>query len=484
MSGLNNQNPEAKAGPKPGLLWAVLCFLLPVGVILYGTVVVGVRPPVLPLLAAVALAGMMCLPIGYKWKDLQDGMLESLGRVQLAVAILVMVGMIISAWLASGTIPAIIYWGLKLIAPEYFFASAFLLCAVASVATGTSFGTMGTIGVALLGVGGVMGFSPAMTVGAIVSGAYFGDKMSPVSDSTNITATICETPLFTHISSMMWTTIPAAIVAFIGFIILGSTHSVAGAGSMESLAGILSGLEKGFNLSPVAFIPPVLMIVLAYRRYPVLPVMGVCLASALIIALVQGAPLDVLAKQLTTGFKASTESAQLNKLLSRGGLMSVMPTILLLTSGMAFGGILERARVLEVLLDAMLHGSKSPVRLVAATLGSAYIILLGTGSQMLAAIIPGRAFLSEYDRQELDRSVLSRTCEDAGTLGCPLVPWSVHAFYIMGVLGVSAFEFAPYALLNWVVPVFSILCAATGFGMRRRDGSSVRAAAKLQTENV
>jgi NhaC family Na+:H+ antiporter len=483
MSGSNNRNTQdAGAGPRPGLLWAVLCFTLPVGVILYGIVFVGVRPPVLPLLAAVALAGLMCLPVGYTWKELQEGMLESLGRVQLAVAILVMVGMTISAWLASGTIPAIIYWGLKLIAPQYFFASAFVLCAVASVATGTSFGTMGTIGVALLGVGGVMGFSPAMTVGAIVSGAYFGDKMSPVSDSTNITATICETPLFTHISSMMWTTVPAALVAMAGFMLLGATQTAA-SGSLESLSGILAGLENGFNLSPVVFIPPVLMVILAYRRYPVLPVMGVCLLSALLIALAGGATLDVLAKQLTTGYKAATESAQLNKLLSRGGLMSVMPTILLLTSGMAFGGILERARVLEVLLDAMLRGSRSPVRLVASTLGSAYIILLGTGSQMLAAIIPGRAFLHAYDENDLHRSVLSRTCEDAGTLGCPLVPWSVHAFYIMGVLGVSAYEFAPYALLNWGVPVFSILCAMTGIGMRRRDGSPVRRA-PAQVENA
>ena len=186
-------------GNKPSLGWAILSLVLPVAMILYGTLVVGVRPPVLPLIGAVALAGLMGLKTGYRWEELQEGMFEALGRIQIAIAILALVGMIIAAWLASGTIPAIIYWGLKLIAPEHFLLSAMVLCSVASIATGTSFGTMGTIGVALLGVGQALGYPPAMTVGAIVSGAYIGDKMSPVSDSTNITASVCEVPLFDHI---------------------------------------------------------------------------------------------------------------------------------------------------------------------------------------------------------------------------------------------------------------------------------------------
>ncbi|MFW5488489.1 MAG: Na+/H+ antiporter NhaC [Desulfovibrio sp.] len=468
---------------KPSLLWALLTFLLPVAIILYGTVFVGVRPPILPLLVAVAVAGIMCLKIGYSWNELQEGMLAAVGRIQLAVAILMLVGMIIAAWMASGTIPAIIYWGLRLIAPEHFLVSAFLLCAVASLATGTSFGTMGTIGVALIGVGGAMNFTPAWTVGAIVSGAYFGDKMSPVSDSTNIAATVCEVPLFTHISSMLWTTIPAAVVAIVGYEILGSMHTgnLSGIGSINT---ILTTLEASYSLSPIAFIPPVLMIILAYKRLPVLPVMVVCLVSALAIAMFEGATLSALAKQLTTGYKATTASGELNKLLSRGGLMSIMVTILLLTSGMAFGGILEKARVLEVLLDAMLRGAKSTISLVGATLVAAYIILLGTGSQILAVVVPGRAFADAFKDAKIDARILSRTCEDAGTLGCPLVPWSVHAFYILGVLGVSAVDFLPYAFLNIAVPVFSVLCAITGFGIVTRDGKPVRSLRSGKASNA
>ncbi|MCG8531213.1 MAG: Na+/H+ antiporter NhaC [Desulfovibrionales bacterium] len=458
---------------KPSLLWAFLTFTLPVAVILYGTVVVGVRPPVLPLLMAVGLAGIMSLKTGYTWEELQEGMLSAIARIQLAVAILMLVGMIIAAWMASGTIPAIIYWGLKLIAPEHFLVSTFILCSVASLATGTSFGTMGTIGVALLGVGGAMEFDPAWTVGAIVSGAYFGDKMSPVSDSTNITATVCEVPLFTHISSMLWTTVPAALFTIVAYWLLGSAHT-GETGNIANINTILTNIEASFNLSPVVFIPPVLMIVLAYKRFPVLPVMVVCLVSALVIALAEGATISALAGQLTRGYKATTASPELNKLLSRGGLMSIMVTILLLTSGMAFGGILEKARVLEVLLEAMLRGAKSATSLVGATLAAAYVILLGTGSQILAVVVPGRAFSDAYKDADIAPQVLSRTCEDAGTLGCPLVPWSVHAFYIMGVLGVSAVDFLPYAFFNYIIPFVSIGCAVTGYGIFNKKGEASR----------
>lgn len=465
-------------GKKPTLGWAVLSLLLPVAVILYGTLVVGVRPPVLPLIAAVALAGLMGLKTGYRWETLQEGMFEALGRIQIAIAILALVGMIIAAWLASGTIPAIIYWGLKLIAPEHFLLSTMVLCSVASVATGTSFGTMGTIGVALLGVGQALGYPAAMTVGAVVSGAYLGDKMSPVSDSTNITASVCEVPLFDHILSMLWTTVPAFVAAGIVYTFLGFSFAQDQAVSLDSLNLILKGLESHFSLGFVAFIPPLLMIVLAYRRFPVLPVMMVCLLSAVAIALFEGVGLNNLARMMTSGYVSQTGIKQLDPLLSRGGLMSIMPTVLLLCSGMAFGGILERSRVLEVLLEAVLRGARSTVRLVASALAAAYIINLGTGSQMLAVIVPGRAFLEPFRKADISPAVLSRTCEDAGTIGCPLVPWSVHAFYIAGVLGVSAFDFVPYALFNWFVPIFSILCAVTGFGIWRVNGTPVHGSRK------
>ncbi len=468
---------SASAKKRPPLGWALLTLFLPIGVILYGTVILGMRPPVLPLVAGLALAALMCLAAGHKWDDLQEGMVEALGRIQIVIAILVLVGMLIGAWMASGTIPAMIYWGLKLIAPEHFLPSCLVLCSVASIATGTSFGTMGTLGVALLGMGQALGFPSAMTVGAIVSGAYLGDKMSPVSDSTNITAGICEVPLFQHIGSMMWTTVPAFVVAAVFYVFLGNTQAGGGA-TPESLNAVLVGLEAKYPLSLVAFIPPVLMVVFAYLRFPVLPTMLLCILSAIVLALVNGVNPMVLGKTLTSGHVSDTGLKQLDSLLSRGGMLSIMPTVLLLSSGVAFGGILERGGVLEVVLNAMLRGAKSAVRLVASCLAASYLINFGTGSQMLAVIVPGRAFLEPFRKADIHALVLSRTCEDAGTIGCPLIPWSVHAFYIMGILGVGALEFAPYAFLNWLVPVFSLLCAVTGFGIWRRDGAPMRGRGK------
>ena len=465
-------------GNKPSLGWAILSLVLPVAMILYGTLVVGVRPPVLPLIGAVALAGLMGLKTGYRWEELQEGMFEGArthpdrhrhpcaGRHDHRSV----------ARLGDHSRHHLL--GAETDCARHLLLSAMVLCSVASIATGTSFGTMGTIGVALLGVGQALGYPPAMTVGAIVSGAYIGDKMSPVSDSTNITASVCEVPLFDHILSMLWTTVPAFVAAGIVYTVLGFSFAQEQTASLESLNAILSGLEGHFSLDFVAFIPPILMIALAYKRFPVLPVMVACLLSAVAIAVYEGVAFNDLAKMMTSGYVSKTGIKQLDPLLSRGGLLSIMPTVLLLCSGMAFGGILERSRVLEVLLDAVLKGARSAVRLVASVLAAAYIINLGTGSQMLAVIVPGRAFLDSFKKADISPLVLSRTCEDAGTIGCPLVPWSVHAFYIAGVLGVSAFDFAPYAFLNWFVPIFSILCALTGFGIWRLNGTPVHGSRK------
>lgn len=468
---------EAK-GNKPSLGWAILSLVLLVTMILYGTLVVGVRLPVLPLIDAVVLVGLMGLKAGYCWEELQEGMFEALGRIQIVIATLALVGMITAVWLASGIVPTIICWGLKLIAPEYFLLSAMVLCSVTSIATGTSFGTMGTIGVALLGVGQALGCPPVMTVGAIVSGAYVGDKMSPISDSTNITVPVYEAPLFDHILSMLWTAVPAFVAAGIVCTVLGFSFAQEQTASLESLNAILSGLEGHFSLDFVAFVPPILMIALAYKRFPVLPVMMACLLSAMATAVYGDVAFNDLAKMMTSGYVSRTSIKQLDPLLSCGGLLSIMPTVLLLCSGMAFGGILERSRVLEVLFDAVLKGARSAVCLVTSVLVAACIISLGTGSQMLAAIVPGRVFLDSFKKADISSLMLSCACEGAGAIGCPLVPWSVHAFHIAGALGASALDFAPYIFLNWFVPIFSILYVLTGFGIWRLNGMPVHGSRK------
>lgn len=458
---------------KPSLPYALLSFFIPVLIILYGTTVLKIGA-ILPLILATVVASLFAKGIGYSWEEIQQGMFDSIARIMIAVLILIIVGMLIGVWILCGTIPTIIYWGLNLISPASFLMTAFLLCVVASTATGTSFGTMGTVGVALLGVGQALGYPPPMIVGAIVSGAYFGDKMSPVSDSTNITSSVCEVGLFPHIASMMWTTIPAAVLSAIIYLFIGMQHSSAGAAA-GNIPLILKTLEGHFNLSLLTLIPPLVLMIFAYRRVPAVPLLILCVGVGAVAAIVlQGAELKTILQSMMSGYASKSGVKQIDALLSRGGITSVMGTLVLLISGVAFGGVLEKMRTLETLIEATLRWANNTGRLILSVVVSCYIILLGTGSQMVAVIIPGRAFAQAFKDRNINLRVLSRTCEDGGTIGCPLIPWSVHAFYIMGVLGVSAYEFAPYALLNWIVPLFSIAYGYTGLAIWRADGTPIR----------
>ena len=462
-----------EAARKPSTLYALISFLVPVSIILYGTAILKVGA-ILPLVVATIIACLFALKLGYSWDEMQQGMFDSISRVMIAILILIVVGMLIGVWILAGTIPTIIYWGLKLISPTSFLMTTFLICVVASTATGTSFGTMGTVGVALLGVGQALGFPLPMVVGAIVSGAYFGDKMSPVSDSTNIAASVCEVDLFSHISSMMWTTIPAAVVSALIYLFLGMQHGVEGAAA-GNIPLILKTLEGQFNLSLLTLVPPLVLMVFAYRRMPAVPLLILCVGVGILTAvLLQGADVKPIAQSLMGGYASKSGVKQIDALLSRGGISSIMGTLVLLISGVAFGGVLEKMRTLEALIDATLRWAQTTGRLILSVIVSSYIILFGTGSQMVAIIIPARAFAQAFKDRNIHLRVLSRTCEDVGTIGCPLIPWSVHAFYILGVLGVSAYEYAPYALLNWIVPLFSIAYGYTGFAIWKTDGSSVR----------
>lgn len=471
---------------KPSWWYALLAFFVPISLILFGILFLNPRlydkslpgvSPAVYLVMAIVTASLMCFPLVRKWEALQDGIVESLGRIQTAMIILLVVGMIISSWIASGTIPAIIYWGLKLIAPEHFMLSTMIICSVASLATGTSFGTMGTVGVALLAVGQTMGgYSDGMIVGAIVAGAYMGDKMSPVSDTTNVAAAVCGINIFQHIYSMLYTAVPAFIVCAIFYAFLGG--QAGGDMDVERINRMISGLEASFDLSWYAFIPPILLFGLAFLRQPVVPVLIISLVSAVVIGLLT-APQEnlidaarMMSLYLHSGYVSVTENAELNRLLARGGIMSTAGTVVVCYAGMALGGVFERARVLEVLIDLMLSGAKSTLRLVMSALGASLVILVGTGAQMLAIIIPGRAFSGAFKKANLHGSVLSRCCEDIGTLFSPLVPWSVPAFFILGVLKVSAWDFAPWAVMNWIVPLFSAIWAVTGIGIWNADGSS------------
>jgi Na+:H+ antiporter, NhaC family len=464
---------------RPSLILALVSFVVLIVVILWGTAF-SKLPPILPLIAVAVLACLLGKYLGYSWKELQEGMFDSVSRVMAAMILLILVGMLIGIWILSGTIPMFIYWGLELISPSSFLVTTFFLCVLASTLTGTSFGTMGTMGVALLGVGQAMGYPLPMVVGAIVSGAYFGDKVSPVSSSTNITASICEVELFSHISSMMWTTLPTVVVTAIIYVFLGMQHS--GAAVSSNIPALLTTIKATYNLSWWTLVPPIIMLVFAYRRYPAIPLISLCIAAGAIVAwLLQGQSLAAIANSMANGYTSKTGLAQLDSLLSRGGITSVMSTIMLLIAAVSFGGVIEKIKILEVLVEATVKWANNTGRLITAVLLSGYIMLIGTGSQMVTIVIPSRAFAQVFKERNLHPRVLSRTVEDSGVIASPLLPWGVHAFYILGILGVSPYLYAPYAFMCWIVPIFSIPFAYLGIAIWRSDGSSVRL--PLNTDN-
>lgn len=458
---------------KPGLIEAVVTFVIPVLVILWGTAVAKL-PALLPIIIATAIASLVGKFWGYSWDDMQKGMFDSIYRVHIAILILIAVGMLIGVWILAGTIPTIIYWGLKLISPSSYLVTTFLLCIVASTATGTSFGTLGTVGIALLGVGQALGYPLPLVVGAIVSGAYFGDKMSPVSDSTNIASSVSEVDLFSHIGSMMWTTIPAAEVTAVIYVVMGMNHS-GGSNLGADVTTLLQTLEVTFNLSLWTLVPPLLLIILAYRRVPAVPLLMASVVLGAIAAVIfQGQSMIDIINAAIKGYVGHSGVKQLDTLLTRGGINSITGTIMLLIAAVSFGGVLEKIRVLEVIVDASLKWATNTGRLIISVIFASYIMLIGTGSQAIAMIIPARAYAPVFKERGLHLRVLSRTVEDSGCIASPLLPWSVHAFYILGVLGVSAFEYAPYAIMCWLVPVFSITYGYTGFAIWRSDNTPVR----------
>lgn len=442
---------------------ALAIIFLPILVILIGGLILRVGFLV-PLMLATVTASILGIMAGFTWKEIEACIINGVHRIIIVTCILFLVGTLIGVWIQAGVIPLFLYWGLKLLAPSMFLASAMLICIVFSLMTGTSFGTVGTAGLALLGVGEALGFPVGLTAGAIVSGAYFGDKMSPVSDSTNLASGVTGVDLFTHIGSMLYTTLPATLVALAIYWYLSITHS---GGAMPDLTPITGALSANFNRSFLLILPPLVLVVLAIRGVPPLPtlVLAILVGVACAFIVQDGMTVKAIFKAATDGYVAHTGNPLVDKLLSRGGLTSMSFVVFLLLIAMTLGGILEGTGALTVVVDRMTRSVTGPGGLIVATILSCYLMAIGTGNGMLAVIVPARAFDHKYRELGIQARVLSRTLEDSATLGIALVPYSMAAFFIVGVLKIDALEYIPYAFLNWIVPLFSIAYGFTGFAI-------------------
>lgn len=464
----------------PSLLESAVALLLVCSVIVIG-LQQGIGSQMSLFLGACIAIGE-ALFFGVPWDEIQEAFLKVLSDSLIPIIILMIVGIMVGAWLAGGTVPAIMYYGLKLCSPAIILPLTFILCSVMSVFTGTSFGSIATMGLAFTGVAMGMGIPAPMVVGAVVSGAYFGDKLSPMSDSTNIASAMTGADLYEHIGSMMYSTVPATILCVVIYALLGMKYSAMAMDNSTILA-MTGALEDGFNLSPVVIIPAVMMLVVSVLKVPAILGLSVCALISVVFAMVsQGLGFVEVMSACFAGYTSETGMELVDTILSRGGLTSMMETVALVIMAGIMGGALNSSGIIQVLVDeALMKMVKSEKSLVAATMVYSYFILLISGSQPLGVVMGGTAFKGVYKKMDVHKKVLSRALADTSTLAAPLVPWSVAAAYITGVLGVNM-GYVKYSFLCWIVPVFTVLCALSGIGMWRDDGTAFNRRKKIAAD--
>ncbi len=422
----------------------------------------------IPLICSAIFAAGIAIINGYKWSFLEAGILASINRSMQAMLILLTVGMLIGSWIAGGIVPAMIYYGLNVLSPGIFLIASCLLCAIVSLATGSSWTTAGTIGIALIGVGHGLGMNPAMTAGAIVSGAYFGDKMSPLSDTTNLAPAMAGSNLFDHIRHMMWTVTPSFLVALVLYGFLGLKRAGEDV-DLSVVQQLQEGLKENFVINPALLIPPVIVIVMVALKLPAIPgLIGGIALGCIEGSIFQGITLADWSGILHYGFKFSDAESvmpELVSLLERGGMSSMLWTINLIICAMCFGGIMDASGMLATLAEALLKIAKNTGSLVTVTIFSCIFVNIIAGDQYLSLVLPGRMYKEAFEDRKLAPQNLSRALEDSGTITSALVPWNTCGATMSTFLGIPTGQYFKYAFLNLFNPLVSIFYGFTGISM-------------------
>ena len=394
--------------------------------------------------------------LGYSFSEMEGFAYEMAQKCIAPAAIILAVGMMIASFMAAGTVPTILVAGLKLITPKFFLALTFIMCCIMSVIMGTSWGTLGTVGIAMMGVGAGLGVNPAITAGAVVSGAWFGDKMSPMSDSTIMCSTITETYIMDHIKAMMQTTIPAAVVSVIiylgiGIFISGDSYDA------STVDSIMNGLKGMFHINLIPVIPIVIVIVMILmKKGTIVSMMSGTVVAILIAVIYQGYSVADMGTFLYSGFTCNTENEILISLLNRGGMTSMLSLLAVFVGGLGLGGILDKAGMLEPIFHYITEKYKSPRGIMLMAWCATLLCILVIADNNFAFVMVATLFGSAFQKYNLKSQNLSRILEDVGTLGSALVPWNVGAQFAAGVLGVSTLAYMPYAFLNWMTPILSL----------------------------
>jgi NhaC family Na+:H+ antiporter len=472
---------------EPSLGQALLPVLTLIGLLASSVYLFGDASSSGPNQIALILAAMVAALVGWRnghdWKGLQEGIVHGISLATGAILILLVVGSLIGTWILSGTVPTMIYYGLGVLDPRWFYPAAVVICAVVAISTGSSWTTAGTIGVALIGIATVQGLNMGMAAGAVISGAYFGDKMSPLSDTTNLAPAMAGTDLFTHIRHMAWTTGPSILIALVMFAGVGLWMGGAAADAPE-VAAIQAQIAGQFNVGLVMLIPVVLVITMVVRKVPAFPALliGALVGGAFAMVFQREAvltfvgdtellPVVALAKgawiALFDGYTSASGNEALDELLSRGGMSSMLNTVWLILSAMTFGAVMETTKMLQRIAEVILGAVRGTGSLVAATIGTSIGMNIIASDQYIAIVLPGRMFRAEFARRGLAPENLSRTLEDAGTLTSPLVPWNTCGAFMAGTLGVATMTYLPFAFFNLLNPLVALFYGFTGISIKR-----------------
>lgn len=460
----------------------LLVLLLAAAVASFGDETTG-GPAQIALITCGMVAAGLGLRRGLIWRDLEKAVVQSVGRAVVAILILLSVGALIGVWMAAGIIPTIIYYGSQVLDPSIFYVATLLVCALVSVAIGSSWTTAGTIGVALISIAAAMGLSIEMTAGAIISGAYFGDKLSPLSDTTNLASGLSGTDLFTHIAFLLWTTVPSFIIAILFFSV---TTMMMGEVTPESqIEALRQNIATTFTVHPILLLPFLAMLVMGIKRVPAFLAIFV---STLIGAVLGGffqdvevasgwvsgvfSQVQVYWMAAASGYEAASGDAVLDDLLSGGGMGSMLTTIWLIVSAMFFSGMMERTGMLQRILVSLLLLFKKDGSLIAGAGMTALATNAIASDQYLSIVLTSRMYADEFKERGLDPVNLSRVVEDAGTVTSPLVPWNTCGAFMAATLGVSTFAYLPFCIFNLASPVISLLYATTGFKIRKLESTT------------
>jgi NhaC family Na+:H+ antiporter len=420
------------------------------------------------LIVAAAAAGLVGWRLGYSWEEMQQGIVESIRKAMPAILILLCVGLLIAAWMASGTIPMLLYYGLELVSPRFFLVTACLACSVTSLATGTSWGTVGTVGVAFIGIAQALQVPLGPAAGAIVAGAYFGDKLSPFSDIPNLAPIATGANLFDNIRHMLWSAVPAWLAGLAIYFFMGLKYGNAAA-TAPQIGLIMAGLRGNFYFHIALLLPLVIVFWFALAKKPVIPGMILSVATAAALAAwLQRVSLVSLASFLTTGYRGDTGLADVDRLISRGGIMSMMETLLIALAAFSFGGIMQRTGMLAVVLERVTRMARRVWSLSLTAIASALITALITGSSYLSMLIPGELLAPAFRKMDLAAKNLSRIVEECGAIMVPLIPWSMAGVYVSGILRVPVADYLPFAFMNYFSVLLLVLYGCSGFTMARR----------------